>query len=257
MNPNPNSILSIHGKKWCPMNKSLKLIAFDIEIAQSIPDGVEDWSRQRPLGISCAATLTAGEPAVVWYGNKASADYSSQMNPVEAQELVKYLQAQVEHGRTILTWNGLGFDFDILAEESGMVAECSELARGHIDMMFHVFCMKGYPLGLDKAAKGMGLKGKPPGITGEMAPRMWADGRFQEVLEYVQQDVHTLLELAHAIDLERQLRWISNSGRPQRLSLPSGWLTVKEAQNLPLPDTSWMSNPWPRSKFTKWMEPKT
>jgi hypothetical protein len=123
-------------------------------------------------------------------------------------------------------------------------------------MMFHVFCLKGYPLGLDKAAKGMGLKGKPPGISGEMAPRMWEAGQYQQVLDYVQQDVRTLLELAHAIDLERQLRWVSNSGRPQRLSLPSGWLTVKEAQNLPLPDTSWMSNPWPRSKFTKWLDPK-
>jgi hypothetical protein len=236
------------------MNKSLKLIAFDIEIAQSLPDGVEDWSRQRPLGISCAATLTAGEPAVVWYGNKASAEYSPQMNPVEAQDLVKYLQTQVEQGATILTWNGLGFDFDILAEESCMLQECSELARGHIDMMFHVFCLKGYPLGLDKAAKGMGLSGKTPGVTGDMAPKMWQAGKYEQVLEYVQQDVQSLIDLWFAVDGLRQLKWISNRGYPQRLPLPKGWVTVEEAQKLPLPDTSWMSNPWPRSKFSGWIE---
>ncbi len=238
------------------MNKQLKYLAFDIETTLIMPEGVADWKKYRPLGISCAAALPSDGEAALWYGKTSSGDYSSQMSVDETQELVKHLQTQVEAGYMILTWNGLGFDFDILAEESGMHPACVQLAIEHTDMMFHVFCLKGYPIGLDKAAKGMGLKGKPPGISGEMAPRMWEAGQYQQVLDYVQQDVRTLLELAHAIDLERQLRWVSNSGRPQRLSLPSGWLTVKESQNLPLPDTSWMSNPWPRSKFTNWVEPK-
>ena len=238
------------------MNRQLKYLAFDIETARIMPEGVADWKKYRPLGISCAAALPSDGEAALWYGKTPSGDYASQMSVDETQDLVKHLQTQVEAGYMILTWNGFGFDFDILAEESGMGPVCKDLALDHTDMMFHVFCLKGYPLGLDKAAKGMGLKGKPHGISGEMAPRMWAESRFQEVLDYVRQDVHILLELAHAIDLTRQLRWLSNSGRPQRLALPSGWLTVKEAQNLPLPDTSWMSDPWPRSKFTKWLEPR-
>ncbi len=235
------------------MTTPLKYTAFDIEIARIMPEGVNEWSRYRPLGISCAAAMSNGGETVFWYGKTSSGNYASQMSTDETQEIVRYLQNQFEAGYLILTWNGLGFDFDILAEESGLVSECKELATNHIDMMFHVFCLKGYAIGLDKAAKGMGLEGKPVGITGEMAPRLWAEGRFQEVLDYVRQDVKTLLELAYAIDLERQLRWLSNSGRPQNLPLPSGWLMVKEAQRLPLPDTSWMSNPWPRSKFTKWL----
>ena len=175
------------------------------------------------------------------------------MNTAEVQDLVKYLQEQVEQGGTILTWNGLGFDFDILAEESGMLVECSELALNHIDMMFHVFCMKGYPLGLDKAAKGMGLTGKTPGMTGDMAPRLWQEGEHLKVLEYLQQDVQTLIDLWAVVDGLRKLTWISNKGYPQRLPLPKGWLTVEQALKLPLPDTSWMSNPWPRSKFSGWL----
>ncbi len=152
------------------MKNIQKLIAFDIEIAESLPDGVEDWSRYRPLGISCAATIIAGESPTLWYGNKDTGEYGERMNPAETQELVRYLQSHLEQGGVILTWNGLGFDFDILSEESGMLEECSSLAKEHIDMMFHVFCLKGFPLGLDKAAKGMGLSGKTPGITGDMAP---------------------------------------------------------------------------------------
>jgi hypothetical protein len=235
------------------METTRKLIAFDIEIAKPLPDGVEDWSHYRPLGIACAATVTSGESPVLWYGNKSTGEYGDRMNPAEAQELVKYLQEQVGSGGTILTWNGLGFDFDILAEESSLLAECSELALNHIDMMFHVFCMKGYPLGLDKAAKGMGLTGKTPGMTGDMAPRLWQEGEYLKVLEYLQQDVQTLIELWAAVDGQRKLTWISNRGYPQRLPLPKGWVKVEEALKLPLPDTSWMSNPWPRSKFSGWL----
>ena len=46
-------------------------------------------------------------------------------------------------------------------------------------MMFHFFCVQGYALGLDRAAKGMGLAGKLPGMTGALAPRYWAEGRRQ------------------------------------------------------------------------------
>ena len=37
------------------------------------------------------------------------------------------------------------------------------------------------------------------------------------------------------------------------MALPDGWLTVDQAEKLPEPDTSWMADPWPRSKFTDWM----
>lgn len=236
------------------MDERLKLIGFDIEISKPFPDGEGDWKIHRPLGISCAATIAAGESARLWYGRTPGADYAAQMSPGEVQELVRYLQSQVEAGGRILTWNGLGFDFDILAEESGMGAECASLALGHVDMMFHVFCLKGFPLGLDKAAQGMGLAGKTPGITGDMVPGMWQAGRYVQVLEYVQQDVQTLLDLWFKVDGLRQLKWFSNRGYPQRLDLPRGWLTVEQADKLPSPDTSWMSNPWPRTKFTGWVE---
>ncbi|MFC1923537.1 ribonuclease H-like domain-containing protein [Chloroflexota bacterium] len=236
------------------MNNQPRYLAFDIEIAKILPDDVQDWSPHRPLGISCAATLSDDGELTLWYGKTSTADFTPQMSIEETQSMVEYLKSASDSGYQILTWNGLGFDFDILAEESDMLSACRELALNHTDMMFHIFCLKGYPLGLDKAAKGMGLKGKPFGMSGEMAPRMWKDGQFQEVLEYAQQDVHTTLDLAKVTEIHNQLKWISNRGKSQYLPLSSGWLTVQEAQTLPLPDTSWMSDPWPRTKFSKWLE---
>ena len=82
------------------------------------------------------------------------------MSQQDAAALVRYLTAQVAQGYTLLTWNGLGIDLDILAEEARMLPQCRTLALAHVDMMFHAFCQLGHGVGLDAAAKGMGLAGK-------------------------------------------------------------------------------------------------
>ena len=231
-----------------------KYLAFDLETAKIIPDGAGDFKSHRPLGITCAGVVAEDGDPVIWHGKTASGATADQMARSEALDVVRNLQGAVERGQTLVTWNGVGFDFDILAEESGMIAECRQLAVDHVDMMFHVFCLQGYPLGLDKAAKGMGLVGKPPGMSGALAPPMWAAGQRQEVLRYLEEDVRTTLALAKAAEEQRALRWVSQRGKPMELRLPHGWLTVRQATALPSPDISWMSNPWPRSKFTGWLD---
>jgi len=222
-------------------------LAFDIETAKVLSENEPDWKSCRPLGISCAATLLSDtQELVLWHGK-------DRMNHNEAGKLVEYLAAKAEQGYTIVTWNGLSFDFDILAEESGMLAECKKLAVDHVDMMFHVLCRLGYGVGLDAAAKGMNLAGKPEGMSGGMAPVLWAEGKQEEVLQYVAQDVRTTAQLATACEACGKLRWIARSGKLRSMALPKGWLTVDLAEQLPQPDTSWMSDPWERATFTEWM----
>ena len=232
-----------------------KYLAFDIETAAIIPEGDFDWASKRPLGISCAATLASDAAnARLWCGRAPDGSPAGRMSQAEAGELVKHLAEMAAAGYAILTWNGLAFDFDILAEESGAKDVCRRLAWDHVDMMFHVFCRQGYRVALDKAAQGMGTPGKPPGMTGIMAPQLWAAGRFQEVLDYVGQDVRAALQLALACEECAQFRWITKKGTRQRIDLTGGWLTAKRAYCLPLPDTSWMSDPASREEFIAWLK---
>ena len=229
-------------------------LAFDIETAKDIPGDDFNWRAHRPLGISCAATLASdtGQP-LLWYGKTRDDSPEKRMNREDAQGLVRYLSDMAAGGFTILTWNGLGFDFNILAEESGAAASCGECALGHVDMMFHAVCSLGYPIALDNAAHGMGLPGKPPGMSGSQAPKLWAQGQFQEVLEYVAQDVRTTMQIARTCEERRRLQWITRRGTKSSMSLPNGWLTVRDALRLPEPDTSWMSAPLLRRDFTAWL----
>lgn len=232
---------------------SRKFVGFDLEIAKEI--GEDSWESYRPLGITCAALYRGSARAWLHEGlyPEREAMKASQMPVEDCRLLVQDLQSWVAMGHTITTWNGLGFDFDVLAEESGMVEECSELALGHVDMMFQAYCILGYPIGLNTVAKAMGLAGKTEGVSGAQAPAMWREGRRQEVLDYCAQDAKTTYEVAMEGDQRQWISWTSKRNLEQRLSLPNGWLTVRECLELPLPHTSWMDKPIPRDRFTSWL----
>lgn len=233
---------------------SRKFLAFDIETAKQCPDDFSDWRKNRPLGICCAATVAGdtGE-ARLWHGVSNGDRPAARMKESELGELVNYLLEISRQGYAIVTWNGLQFDFDVLAEESQLWEQCRELARRHVDMMFQVVCQLGHMLSLDAAAKGMGLSGKTEGVSGLLVPELWARGEFDQVLRYVQQDARCTLELAEACERNGRLRWNSRRGGSCNMPLPKGWLSVAEARMLPLPDTSWMTNPVKREQLTEWI----
>jgi predicted PolB exonuclease-like 3'-5' exonuclease len=183
------------------------------------------------------------------------------MSKREVDEIAKYLYWEWREGAQIVTWNGLGFDFDVMHEECRWwKSSLRFMAWNHIDPGFQMLCEKGFMVGLDTAAKGMGLHGKTEGMSGKDAPVMWAEGRNQQekVLEYVAQDAVTTLEVYEAILRRGSLSWISRSGRANkwRPEFKNGrMLTAKECMHIPEPDTSWMSDPWPRKKFYGWLDP--
>ncbi len=233
---------------------SRKFLSFDVETAKQFPGDFSDWRKHRPLGICCAAAVAGdtGAPRV-WHGGKDDGQPAPRMNAAELGELVDYLLDMSGQGYSIVTWNGLQFDFDVLAEESKLWDSCRELARRHVDMMFQVVCQLGHVLSLDAAAKGMRLPGKTEGMSGLLAPELWARGDYDQVLQYVEQDARCTLELAEACERSGRLSWISRRGGLRDMPLPNGWLSVGEALKLPLPDTSWMASPIQRERFTEWL----
>lgn len=232
-----------------------KWLSFDIETAKITEDG-NNLEAERPLGICCWALAWETHLGVeIQTGHGLAANYTPtpRLGKYECQALVKKLrQLTLYEGYTLLTHNGVGFDLDILAEESGMHAECVELAMNSVDMMLQFHCTKGFPIGLDAIAKGMGLSGKTEGMSGSLAPVLWANGECVKVLEYVGQDVRSTLEVALRVEQIGELRWIAKSGRLNAVPF-SRWMTVREALELPLPNVSWMTDAWPREKFTSWM----
>jgi len=231
-----------------------KYLAFDLETAKVQPPDEQNWKEDRPLGISCAATLCcdADEP-LLWYGLTTMNRPARQMSQDEARKLVKYLSRMVRNSYTIVSWNGVGFDFDILAEESGLLNECKRLALGHVDLMFHVLCQRGFGVSLSSAARAMGLPMKEDEINGAVVPKLWAEGRRRKVLEYVAHDARVTLQVAMVCENSGCFCWTTRAGRRQEMPLRRGWLAVCDAQRLPRPRNAWMHKYWSRAKWTAWM----
>ncbi|MCH7962558.1 MAG: ribonuclease H-like domain-containing protein [Bacteroidetes bacterium] len=231
-----------------------RYLGFDIETAKILPENFGDLHDHRPLGISCAAIWCADqEKAEVFYSKNSDGNPSEKMNVEDLSDFVDLLINKTQEGYTVVTHNGLGFDFDILAEESGRLEDCRNLALNHVDMMFHFFCGKGFAIGLNAAAKSIGIS-KPADVDGSVAPQLWKDGNHQQVLDYVAQDCRLTLDVALKSEKNKRITWVTRRGSVSSFDIPAGWLTVNDAMNLPLPDNSWMDDPWERSKFTGWLK---
>jgi hypothetical protein len=233
---------------------SRTFVAFDIETAKEVPGNTFNWKRHRPLGITCIASQSSlDESARVWFSTDANGAPAAQMSRDDVASFIRHLSFALEKGAVPLSWNGLAFDFDILAEESGLPDECRRLARQHVDMMFQVVCERGFPVSLQSAAIGLGIQGKLDGVSGLEAPGLWKQGEYDTVMQYVAQDVRVTLEVALVSEQRRAFAWRTQKGSISKMPLPHGWLTVDDAADLPLPDTSWMTSPPSRDSYLSWL----
>lgn len=248
----------------------MPLAAFDLEIATELSGDDRNWLRHGPIGISCAALMREGvdsTPLVMFDPQGSPHLFDPKTKGVTregASLLVEALSDAARRGFTVVTWNGLGFDFQVLALESGLHSECVALAWNSIDMMFQVVCANGHRLKLDTALAGMGLEskihairlsdGREVPISGSEAPRLWQAGEYRAVMEYCAGDVRQTLALARECERRGCLSWTSQRGKPARMNLGNRWLTVHECLALPEPDTAWMRDPVSRASFTSWID---
>jgi hypothetical protein len=252
----------------------MKLAAFDLEIAKELPEGETDWKAHRPLGISCAAfafspvRMIEDEEIFIsqFFGldNKQPIPLRPKMTQDEAAGMVRNMFDRVEDGYTFVTVNGLAFDFEVLAEESGLYAECAYLALNHhCDLMLMSVCRLGWRTGLDAFAKGAGVESKLKSVTlsdgrvlegmnGAKAPEMWAAGEYDAVLAYLKQDVKATLETAVKAIERGRLAWRSGSGKPYHVAVNGRLPTVAEMLAWPRPDVPWMDTPPDPDAMAAW-----
>jgi hypothetical protein len=228
-------------------------ISFDIEIVDDLPEGDVDLRKITP---SVGAFCTTVDDVKFFYDKPF-------MTKETAKTLVNQMMNLYKEGYIPFGWNFLSFDFQLLAHYTQMYEECAKLVLNGIDGMFNVVARKGYFLSLDKVLKGANIESKVHSVTlkdgtnfsdekiGAKAPLLWRSGEYEAVQEYLHGDVVQPLKFIKHWETKKEIRWTSNSGKPMLIKTEP--LTVKECLQLPIPDTSWMSDVKPRTEFYSWI----
>lgn len=228
------------------------LVAFDIELANvfELAEG-EDLARYAPFDIACAAAADGRGGLWHWYATDAQGQPTGKLDAPLARDLLQWLRAHQLRGGRVCAWNGLSFDLRWLGHVADDLALAREVALDLLDPMFQLVCQRGFPVGLAKAAEGLGV---PEGklMSGADAPKHWAAGEHQLVLDYVAGDCRITEAVTARIEAARALRWRTQRGSISSEPMPT-LLPVRALLDTPLPDTSWMSAPIPREKFTAWL----
>lgn len=215
-----------------------------------------------PFGVSVAAIkLSDREEPEVWYDAECSTVHAGEF-PWEwevasrpsrcwserfTREFVDRLEQLDREGYALTTWNGTGFDFQLLYRMT-LDPVLKAICWRHIDPCFQMLCMRGFPVGLEAAAVEVGGRSKEE--NGISAPILWAEGNYERVIRYVKGDVIRLETVVREVCKSGGLRWRTKAGA-LRFQPFSHLYTVRECMQMPMPDTSWMTPDPDRGPITR------
>ncbi len=230
-----------------------RTIAFDIELADifDLAPG-EDLASRGPFRIACAAAACDAGSLRHWFCRSPDGCPGGHLDVDTVREMLGHLRTLQLAGDRLVAWNGLSFDLLWLGHAADDIPLAREIALDLFDPMFQFFVRRGFPVSLAAVAEAMGVEERKS-MGGADAPKRWAAGAHQEVLDYVAGDCRITAAVAAAITRERRVRWRTQKGTVSSEPLPE-LLPVKALLDAPLPDTSWMTTPLPRSKFTAWLD---
>jgi hypothetical protein len=262
----------------------MSLIGFDVESANEYEEGMP----LEELGLSCAALWENGE-ALVYPAIDPFGFYADEFTPPIAQDLADYLIATTEQGNRIVTWNGASFDGPLVAAmcKSEVYEEKLKwVFLNHIDIGVCMAMDKGFMVGLNTAAIGLGIAGKTEGMTGSLAPILWkgvdrdlteeeqraidvlgvtpqSDEARDLCLEYVSNDAKITMDVYHELERSGKLAWTTKKGTRSK----SPWYPdFDDGGALPLvryyldiaqPELDWEDNPFKKQRLLRWITSTT
>ena len=254
----------------------MNVVGFDIE-TELIPD---DWDRKTPLDITCAAVYARIETESglaiaqrIWFAGMSNSPSFDSINAqidaierVEVEVTSKMTEAEIDRMFTelseyvsgeylrnqsmkrvgnpsvLITWNGVGFDFPVIAAAlPDRKQEIVNLCAKSLDPCFQFIRQFGFPISLKAVAGDMLGEEKFEGMTGEDATLWPLDAG--KILRYCLKDAELTTDVVETIRAEGQVRWTTKAGKQTGKSIPKNrWLTVNGAMKLKEPDRSWMKD---------------
>ena len=113
-------------------------IGFDLETVRLPPKRQFDDTTPLNVGISCASLAYSEHDVKVWQGTPS-------LTVEQCQDVVAELERINNTAKRVVTWNGSGFDYRVLAEESQLRERCIDLMIHHIQEIRWIAKSSGKP----------------------------------------------------------------------------------------------------------------
>ena len=237
-----------------------EILGFDLEVCNML-DIDKPLAEQLPMGITCAVVSRVQAPIAIFRPPMTAGRYEDKLTTDRCIFLAEYLCEADFSGDTIVTVNGLGFDFRVLwAEIEGEfpAAPFVRMVKNHVDLGFAMLCGLGYMGGLVAMGKGMGVGSKTEGMDGVRAVELWKGGKEAQdnVIVYCSRDAELTAQVYNAVVTRKSLTWITKAGKSRDFDfgMDVSKLAVARALEFSEPDTSWMTSPRKRVDCLGWLD---
>jgi hypothetical protein len=230
------------------------VVAFDIEIANEfdLAPG-EDLEKYAPFDISVAAAATEKGDVKHWFARDAQGVPARCIDRAMAHDMLTFLRDAQKKGSLVCAWNGMAFDVRWIGHVADDMKLAAEVALDLYDPMFQFVAKRGFPIGLASVADGLGIVEKKL-MAGADAPKEWARGNHQLVIDYVAGDCRMTCDIVTRIIARREIRWRTKKGTISSESMPA-LRKVRDVMRDPPPDQSWMDKPKPWESWFSWIAP--
>lgn len=189
-------------------------IAFDVELDRLVP---ESWCEETVPKITCAAIFSEEKGTKLYYTRYTNNGKAPHLSVQDAAKLCDDLYAHLKRGALIISWGGTAVDFRALYHclkgDDERQRRCAMVTKGHIDIPIASATDIGMMMGLDAAARGTG-QGRKSNSISTNAPRLWSEGKQNEVLEHVKLDAMLTLRVYNSImqSIPPSLTWYTRTG---------------------------------------------
>jgi hypothetical protein len=201
----------------------MRIVTYDLETLHTI-EAAGGWNAHDKLGVSVLCACVQNWPDTLCgylvFADELNWNYCETPSGLSEIRRLRAFQSWVDEADLLVGFNNTRFDNKVLAHNGINIPEdrC-------YDLLVESWCAQNLPLdsykkethsgGLDDYAKENLGEGKSG--TGELAPRLWAQGRYGEVLDYCLRDVRLTKGL---FDLICARGWLRNPKTGRDIHFP-------------------------------------
>lgn len=235
------------------------VLAINLQSDKIIPED----GQLNDMGIICVSIINEKNEINTWKPENNSFGYCQ--NKLSSEQVNQVIE-KLKQEKKIISWNGLGFDLQILynnSSDTNLKKDLIKIAKKHVDLAYAFLCENGYMISMKKVfLESLNNQIDSP-IDAKSYPVLWTAGKEGQelVINANQQSVSNLLTIYQDLVKNKKLKYLSKAGNLNEwkpITFKNLPLSVNNASLIDLPDNGFLPEEiqqmFSRTNFNHWLD---